>query len=304
MKYVLPIVIILSFATFARSNEAVISGQSHSIMLMDSRVYMGGYPVDFIFTTYDNNRYTYPYYYDAQGASIYYSRELKKIGSLYYTDYFSLLYGSINDYGEISLNFGGIDSDNNGIDDICEKEKSINTNVTGNWYSYDNVSGSIGGSMIRNANTQHGYYNLTLNNTWAGNVPATGDFYIGVLSGSINYSVSSSSVTLNYTTTWDTQMPSDPLQTTYDIIDKDTIRFNGVDFFPTTSFERNGNKYTATVILSDGGDDTFWPDYRKWQVVIQDLNDSDGDGIPDLSDPPDPPKTKAMPWIPLLLLDE
>jgi hypothetical protein len=35
-------------------------------------------------------------------------------------------------------------------------------------------------------------------------------------------------------------------------------------------------------------------DYQKWQTVIQDTNDSDGDGVLDLSDPP---QSKAMPWI-------
>ena len=29
---------------------------------------------------------------------------------------------------------------------------------------------------------------------------------------------------------------------------------------------------------------TSWPDYQKWLFVVQDTNDSDNDGIPDLSD--------------------
>jgi hypothetical protein len=300
MKYILSIVFILSFATFAYCNDASIEGTSHSIMLDKALIYMSGYPVEFIFTTYDNNRQNYPYYFDTQNSTIYYSSELKKIGSLYYTDYYSLISGGIDDYGEISLNLGSTDSNYNGIDDICEKTKSISINTTGNWYSHNGKSGGISGSMIRNANSQHGYYNLTITNTWAGNIPATGDFYIGVLSGDVNYSKSSSNIIINYTTTWDTQSSYDPIHTTFEIIDNDTVRVYGKDFFPTTNFIRNGNKYSATVVLLDGGFNTFWADYQKWHIVIQDLNDSDGDGIPDLSDPPE---YNAMPWIPLLLLD-
>ena len=287
MKYALSIISFLIFATSAYCNDASLNGTSYSIMLDDSLIYMNGYPVEFLFTTYDGDRYRYPYYYDIQNSTIYYSRELKKEGNLYYTDYYSLISGSIDDYGEISLNTGSIDSDDNGIDDICEKAKSIDANISGNWYSHTGKSGSISGSMIRNAHFQHGYYNLFINNTWAGDIPATGDFYIGVLSGNVNYSISSSTVTINFATMWDTQYSSDPLQTSFEIIDYDTVKFNGKDFFPTTNFIRDGNEYSSTVVLLDGELNTFWPDYQKWQIVIRDSNDSDGDGIPDLSDPPD-----------------
>jgi hypothetical protein len=68
--------------TFAYCNEANPSGISYSIMLGDALVYMDGNAVDFLFTTYDGSRYTYPYYYDTQNSMIYYSRELKKVGNL------------------------------------------------------------------------------------------------------------------------------------------------------------------------------------------------------------------------------
>lgn len=140
MKYALSIIFFLSLASFSYCNVASFSGTSHTIMLDNALIYMDGYQVNFIFTTYDVNRYNYPYYYDTQNSIIY---------------------------------------------------------------------------------------------------------------------------------------------------------------FPTTSFIRDGNKYFATVELLNGGFETFWADYQKWQIVIQNRNDSDGDGIPDLSDLSE---SKAMPWIPLLLL--
>ena len=111
---------------------------------------MSGHLVEFGFTTYDGNRYSIPYYDEYQGY-YYISRELKKIGNLlYYTDYFSFVDGYLDDYGEISLNLGSSDSDNNGIDDICEKSKSVNNQISGNWYSCTSESGGISGSIYKN----------------------------------------------------------------------------------------------------------------------------------------------------------
>ena len=110
----------------ATAGTLTVSGKSYSLMFNDAVINMSGYQVRFLFTTYDGNRNTFPYFYNAAEQMIYYSRELKKIGSQYYADYYGLLNGVIDDYGEISLNFGSIDSDSNGIDDICEINKSVN----------------------------------------------------------------------------------------------------------------------------------------------------------------------------------
>jgi len=61
------------------------------------------------------------------------------------------------------------------------------------------------------------------------------------------------------------------------------------------------NEYYAAVELSDGGLDTFWPDYQKWHYVIEDNNDTDRDGIPNLSDTEDNRKRINLPFLPLIL---
>jgi hypothetical protein len=270
-------------------------------MFTDAIINMEGYPVKFLFTTYDNNRYGYPYYYNSIEGTIHYSKELTKIGTLYFTDYYSLIYSTIDDFGEISLNLGSIDSDNNGIDDICEKAKSINTNVSGNWYSHTNQYGNISGTVFRRANSQRGFYNMTITNTWAGDIPASGDFYIGVLSGNVNYSTSNHSITIDYSTTWDRQLLFEPFKSSYEILDINTVKVIGKDQFPTTNFTRTDDKYSATIELLDGDNNTFWQDYQKWLVVILDSNDSDADGIPDLSDTEDNRKQVNLSILPLLL---
>jgi len=295
------LMVFLFFVPSAYANTASLSGTSYSILLENTSANMSGTLVYFIFTTYDGDRYGMPYYYDANAQNIYYSQELKKVGSLYKTDYFSIVNNFIDDYGEVSLNLGDIDSDHNGIDDICEKPKSINLTVSGNWYSQDGDSGSISGSMSRNAGSQHGSYNLNINNTWAGNIPLSGNFYSGILSGSISYSTGNNTISATYTSTWDVQSEAEHLDTTYDILDENRIRMNAKDFFPTTILNRSGNTYSAVVVLIDGESSTFWADYQQWFIVITDNNDSDGDGIPDLSDAIEKKKKTHLPFLPLLL---
>jgi len=300
MKRFFLVIAILICTSSAFGNTANISGISYSISFHTTSVYIEGYFVEFYFTTYDRDRYSIPLY-DYSGGYYYYSQELKKVGSLYKMDYFQLMNGYGDDYGEISLNLFSRDINNNGIDDVCEKSMSFNGPISGNWYSQEGASGGLSGSLTRNANSHHGTYNLTAHNTVLGDASMSGNFYVGTLLGTFNYSQKEKNVSVNYTSTFDSQYPPGTFESTYEILDQDRIRVDAKNTFPTTIFTRNGHTYTAVVVLTDGELDTSWPDYQKWLLVIQDTNDSDGDGIPDLSDPP---QSKAMPWIPLLLLDD
>ena len=278
----------------ADTSYAELSGTSLEIALADAYKYIGYDLLEIFFTTYDYDRYSVPYYdYDPYSGWVYYSRELKKIESSYYTDYGIFLNGYDYDYGEVVLSLGSIDSDGNGIDDICEKNKSFSKQISGNWYSYSNVGGTISGSMTRSAGVQEGNYGLTLYNTDAGTVSLSGQFYIGTLSGTINYNQTNKTIVADYSATWDSTVPGESLISTYDIIDLNRVRINSADSFPTTIFQRIGNSYSATVQLTDGEPATSWPDYQNWFITITDPNDLDSDGVPDLSDacPSDPGKT-------------
>jgi len=47
---------------------------------------------------------------------------------------------------------------------------------------------------------------------------------------------------------------------------------------------RHGNTYIGDFDISDGNLSTSWRDYQTWVMELTDTNDSDGNGIPDLSD--------------------
>jgi hypothetical protein len=57
-----------------------------------------------------------------------------------------------------------------------------------------------------------------------------------------------------------------------------------VSFVAQGPIVRQGNHYVGTVLLSDGNLRTSFPDYQLWTISIADPNDSDGNGVPDLSD--------------------
>jgi hypothetical protein len=302
MKKIIISCILCLISTFAFGETLVVTGKSYSLLLNDALINMNGTQVKYIFTTYDGNRSAYPYYHDAKKGILYYSREMKKIGNLYYTDYYSIINGIIDDYGEISLNFGSIDSDNNGIDDICETEKGINTNIMGNWYSHTGETGTISGTVVRNKYSRRGFLNLLIKNTWAGDIASKSDFYTGVLSGTAIYSKPTNSIIFSYKTTWLTDCPVSNLQTSFKMINNDTIKILGKDFFPTTDFIRSDNTYSATVQLHDSDLDTFWPDYQKWHITIKDTIDSNKNGIPNFSDIES--RKSHLPFLPLLLEEE
>lgn len=302
MRYTnfLMVLAVLIYASSAFGNTANLNGTSYSISFHGTNVNIWGTDVRFLFTTYDGDRYGTPYYDGAYGPNMIVSNELKKDENLYKTDYIVVELGAVAGGGELHLDLASPDINDNGIDDVCEKSMSFNGSISGTWYTSSGSTAESSGTLTRNANSHHGTYHITY--PYGGRVfDLLGDFYVGTISGIINYSEKEKTFSITYTSKFENQSSPVTLETTYEILDQNRIRVNAKGVFPSTVFTRNGNTYSAVIELTDGDSYTSWPDYQKWLLLIEDTNDFDGDGIPDLSDPA---QLKAMPWIPLLLLDD
>ncbi len=80
------------------------------------------------------------------------------------------------------------------------------------------------------------------------------------------------------------------------IVDRDHLLLRGTYWSEGSNFsvaqdttlERKGANYVGVLNFDDGDRRTPLPDYKSWFILISDDKDSNGDGVPDLSDPPQP----------------
>ena len=190
------------------------------------------------------------------------------------------------------------DSDRNGLPDIAQKDKPGNAQVHGSVVSdfYDRFS-TITGTLSRSANSISGTYFVNVT-TGPNTISYSGNLYLLNVSGTCTYSRNAGTIsfTLNET------LPNVGNQTlsgltTFEVVDANRItlrQFNlnatggGTYSVLATTLTRSGNKYRGNLQLADGGLQTYWQDYTSWVVEISDQNDSNQDGIPNLSDPTGP----------------
>ena len=270
------------------ANSGTFEGKSHELSLEPVTLSLGdGFTRLFSLTTYDDNLTTFPL--TDSGVS----GELKKVESNYRADYIVSVLETeqFQDWGSITLSLPNSDMNSNGLNDILEFELSTNASVTGNWFSKFGDSGGISGSFTRTANQAAGTYQFTLFNTFAGTLVLTGTYFVGFLDGDVEYNPLGNSIDLEFNSTRDGFIYSG--QTTYQVINQNSIRLfemviqrqDGKQIqVPETVYVRNRDDYSATIAIPDGGPDTFWPDYQNWTLHIRDGNDSDLDGVPDITD--------------------
>ena len=297
----------------AQPKEAGFNAYCHSFRFLVGTASSAGLGFDMLFTSYDGSASTLLFDTDASGYAIFsdeFSPNFSEPG-VYRTDYALYVNKKYNAAGTISATFPTVDSDQNGIADFLQKNKQVNASVSGKLLrQLPSLAPEIAvsGQIIRSAGSSQGTYSFTGRDPEVGNITYRGDLYLVNLLGKLKYNPSSSSVTieadlereggavLRYTSTLD-----------YSIADVNTISFpagkftnpNLTDSF-TKAFvlKRTGNRYLGRLEFVDAFRGTSWPDYTAWQLEIVDTNDSDRDGVPDLSDPPvvqSPPTISVQP---------
>jgi formylglycine-generating enzyme required for sulfatase activity len=308
------IVLVLSgFPLRAQLREAAFNGYCHSFRFLVGTASSGGFNFEMVFTSYDGGASTVLYDTDASGYAIF-SDELSPNFSepgVYRTDYALYVNKKYNAAGTISVTLPTADSDQNGISDFLQKNKQGNASVSGKLLRQlpsPLPEIPFSGQIIRSAGSSQGTYSFTGRDPEVGDVTYRGNLYLVNLLGKLKYN------TTNRTVSIETDIEreggvvirfSSSLE--YSIVDGNTISFpagkftspNQPDSF-TKAFvlKRTGNRYLGRLEFVDAFRGTSWPDYTAWQLEIVDTNDSDRDGVPDLSDPPivqSPPTISVQP---------
>lgn len=303
----------LSLSLHAQPKEAAFNGYCHSFRFLVGTASSAGLNFEMFFTSYDGGASTLLYDTDSLGYATFSDELLPSLSEpgVYRTDYALYVNKKYNAAGTISATFPTVDSDQNGIADFLQKNKQVNSSVSGKLLrQLPSLAPeiSVSGQIIRSAGSSQGTYSFTGRDPEVGNITYRGDLYLVNLLGKLKYNPSSSSVTieadlereggavLRYTSTLN-----------YSITDVNTISFPAGEFtnpnLPdsfTKAFvlKRTGNRYLGRLEFVDAFRGTSWPDYTAWQLEIVDANDSDRDGVPDLSDPPivqSPPTISVQP---------
>jgi len=258
----------------------------------------------YFFTTYDGNKNQPPLFdYLGDGtennSSISISQEARLVRNTifeYETDY--ILYNSQGDlnYGEIKINIPSADFDLDGLPDFLDINKSVNLSTSGKIYNDDPfVIDSFVGNLKRDSGNNRGTYNISTVN---GDV--TGNWRLNSFTGELNYQIMPDINILTISASADLGnsniKSSAYANSNFEIINQDQIRLPNIVFHAVTTgsnatattgtaiLNRLGNRYIGELKLDDGESDTEWPDYTDFILVIKDNNDSDGDGIPDITD--------------------
>ena len=258
-------------------------------------------------TTYDGASGT-PLHDVLPDGTLIFSYELRPrdgVPGLYESDYVTLssIYGFI-DYGSVFVSLPTADTDENGIPDFRQYDRSASYSWTGMIVSYSGTvyTSSGTGSKLANSSSIHDVQNIFKNGTNVDSFTSTGPFLYAA--GTISYSRGTqNSLSLNLAL--DTLPYSYTGSTTFtvntaDLITVPQFTFQRSDGRSLTVYgitlTRTGTKYVGRFSIDDGNTSTSWRDYTSWVLEISDANDYDGNGIPDLSDAlPTPPVITQQP---------
>ena len=291
----------LSLPLQGQTRESVFNGYCHSLRFLVGTASSAGFNFEMLFTSYDGSASSLLFDTDASGYAVF-SNEVSPSfveSGVYRTDYALYVNSKYNAAGTISVTLPTVDADQNGIADFLQKNKSGNGSASGKLTrQLPSLLPEIAtsGEMVRSAGSILGTYAVTGRDPQVGDITYRGNLYLLNLLGKLKYNRTNSTAIVEadleserglfYTITSSLQ---------YSVTDVNTISFaaskftspNQLDVF-TKPFvlKRTGNRYLGRVDFQDGNRVTSWPDYTAWQFEIVDTNDSDSDGVPDLSDPP------------------
>ena len=260
------------------------------------------------FTTYDGSVTATPKH-DGSASNFIYSGEARptSVGSTtYQVDGYASTQGAFLHIPDLKVTQGGTDSDNNGIMDFLELNKASNVTISSSGSAVKDVASSqvisncsFNGSLVRSAGKYTGTYSGTFTVPGYYSVYINGIFGLAGADGSVTYTPGSPTINLSLSQTYyDDDSKSFKTKSyigssSYTIGNENlitlpemTLNASDGNTFRTKACTliRSGNVYRGALGLYDGNPRTSWADYIDYRLEITDTNDSDGDGIPDMTD--------------------
>ncbi len=201
------------------------------------------------------------------------------------------------DYGSFTINLPTVDVDSDGNLDFLQLSRPVALTATGSGYSVvAKATFSISFALNRPANNAVGSYTATTQLTGQNpGPPISGKFVVLGYSGKLSYSRSANSNTMSLSVNSIVENINFSGTTTYTIssngntlIFPEFILTRASDSVKFTvkpgSLSRSGSTYKGSLSLADGISETTWVDFEEYWVSFTDTNDTDGDGIPNMTD--------------------
>ncbi len=220
---------------------------------------------------------------------------------VYEADYinYSPIQGAV-DYGFGLMNLPTTDVDGNGVPDFLQFNMPANYSFTGTITS-ENPSASVWrvkgmAAKVANSIATSYAYTTTSTSPGASSESLYGTWQTFYLSGAASYvRGAQNQITLEVAQRTDGGTSSSFVGTTSFTVDtqnqislsqmalKETGGFQVMTIYPST-LRRSGRKYIGNAEIGDGELQTNGRDFTQWVIEIEDNNDSNRNGVPDLSD--------------------
>lgn len=207
----------------------------------------------------------------------------------------------IVDYGSYSVSIPTTDADGNGMPDLLQYDRDGNFTASGSGFSAaTGLTFSISIRFVRSANSASGTYSATTQNSAGQTNSVSGPYQLLSYRGTMTYSRGGTNtmsvsvaglfpggVSLSGSTSFTTSSPDQLAYASFSIRDPSGVTYQ----VRAGSLSRSGNSYRGNLSLVDGLPQTGWADFTEYAFVVTDPNDSNNNGIPDLTDPASVPPT-------------
>jgi len=301
------------FSQRSRSASGTVTSYSISLDRALGRISDGNglFNAEVYFSTPDNVSNNYP-----QGLPNQLSYELRPSspGSSRYSSEFAVWLPNYYGYafyagvGIITGDLPTTDSNGDNFSDFLDLSLSGGATVTASSSEYainpftgafvysGNYTFSL--SFSRSAGSYSGIYTAVFTN----GSNYTGKFYLEGGSGNAIYDPGARTIRFDGNSfSFDT---SGSGASTYTVSSQNQVAVSGFSFVTSDgitrqvqgfTLNRSGNRYRANVVLVDGDPRTPYADFKDCRLEITDTNDWNGNGVPDLSDPPLIPLITSQP---------